>query len=179
MKFLFLDVDGVLNSANDCPNWTSIEDEVCERCVLLVKSIINATLCKVVISSSWRRIPSHMFTLTKILNSYGIEIYDETPKLSYESSRCNEICTYLHDKMNCGLLDSFVILDDENIDPFLNTRQIKTTYSNGLQPKHVSDAISILHKQLDQDDIKIINKHTHKYERSDDISSALKRFTID
>lgn len=147
MKFLFLDVDEVLNSALDCPTYVDKESELCERCILLLKQIADATDCKIVVSSAWRLIPSNMRILYKKLAEYGMKIFDETPRLQGEHCRGDEIRSYLKPMKECGLLDSFVILDDDSdMGEFNNTNLVKTSYSTGLQQEHVDRAIAILNK---------------------------------
>jgi hypothetical protein len=145
MKYLFLDVDGVLNSICDCPNPSDFKSELSERCILLVKQIIDATKCHVVISSSWRLIPSHDNYIRQQLAGYGIQAHDETPhSLKYET-RGQEIKAYLQPKFKSGIVESFVILDDENdMDEYTETNLVQTSYVTGIQQYHVNKAIEIL-----------------------------------
>lgn len=67
-KLLFLDVDGVLNSM-DNGDGDTIEDSK----VLLLKTIIDKTGAKIVISSSWRLIDRDLKELTTVLHKYNMD----------------------------------------------------------------------------------------------------------
>ena len=118
-RFLFLDVDGVLNH-NDW--WYSKEAQenpkpfpqssFDPRCVNRVNEILDKTGAELVISSSWRT----DMNLPEIFRSVGLpDKFDITPSDAFSEwkiyeSRGEEIDEFL----NQHTYDDYVILDDEN-----------------------------------------------------------------
>ena len=119
MKYLFLDIDGVLNHEewyrNRCPHLKDKFEEWWEdcfdpECVKRVNKIIEKTGAKIVVSSSWR--------LDRELKRYFEKIglptdFDRTPSLHRTEDdwpdRGEEIDEFLKDH----LCESYVILDDD------------------------------------------------------------------
>lgn len=105
MKILFLDIDGVLNceftfhtnqSAYPFDPYMS----------LLVHRIVEATGCKVVLSSSWRYHPDGV----KVIEEKAlIKIHDITPKLRMSLSRGAEVRQWLEAHPE---VERYAILDD-------------------------------------------------------------------
>lgn len=140
MKVIFLDVDGVLNSARDGYSINLENDYHFE----MLKKIVDATDANIVLSSSWRigfsvlSLPEK--NLIERLEKYGMEIMDFTPCMT--GTRGDEIREWLS---NNGPVESFVILDDEgDMAEFKETNLVKTNTSIGLQEKDVDKAIEIL-----------------------------------
>jgi len=82
MRILFLDMDGVMNNAKS----SHLPDQffpIEPYAVLLLDRIIQATGCKIVLSSSWRHMPDWREILKKRMPS--IEILDRTPRYSSSS----------------------------------------------------------------------------------------------
>lgn len=117
MKVIFLDFDGVLNSAASflmekrrktvriCDTLSTI------NCSNLQFILEQDSSVKIVISSTWRRVHTKV-QLQNILNSYGVEaarIVGQTPQ-SFSSHRGREIRDYLEDNPN---ITQFAILDDD------------------------------------------------------------------
>jgi hypothetical protein len=115
MKYLFLDIDGVLNHENwykatehNKPiNWW--EEDFDPECVRRLNEILKETSARLVVSSSWRfdeKLPMYFEDL-------GITTdYDSTPNLNGISGhvdRGEEIAKFLEDHP----CDSYVILDDD------------------------------------------------------------------
>lgn len=143
MKIIFLDVDGVLNSASDI-------DDIADRPLLLLKKLMDQTGAKIVVSSSWR-ISKHLFAkLKNTLRQYNIEIKDVTPcirKLDFQ--RGDEIKMWLKAHNTHNEIESFVILDDEaDMGEFRETNLVQTTYEKGLQIEHIEKALKILNGKL-------------------------------
>ena len=141
-KILFLDIDGVLNSAHvidEQRRADAIDRDMVER----VNRIIDATDCKIVISSSWRLY--HTFrNLKRCLTQHGMRdvAIDITPELDRaENNRGDEICAWLgiHPEVT-----QFVILDDYNDMGDIKDHLVQTTFKHGLQDEHVAKAISLL-----------------------------------
>lgn len=136
MKIIFLDVDGVLNSAKD---FYSIELEN-DKHFDLLKELVDKTGAKIVLSSSWRigfnpttHEPDRI--LARKLGERGMFIYDFTPYLT--GGRINEI----HEWLKKNPVDKFVILDDEEVS-YPNLVQTNTMV--GLQKEDIEKASKIL-----------------------------------
>lgn len=147
IKYIFLDVDGVLNYEDHY----SKEIPIDEKCVEHLKEIVDASAAKLVLSSTWRKLDKSdikRIYLDKILKSYGLELYDETPQMTddgeYTTDRGQEIELYL-EKHPC---DSFIILDDSHKKIFerygLQKQHILTYWDEGLTDIKVKQAIKIL-----------------------------------
>ena len=155
MKIIFLDIDGVLNSAAYLKRWRDETfrhekgekkgdrwiEMIDELAVPLLNKIIEVTGAKVVISSTWRILNSAEMIQT-YLNKKGFvgEIIGCTPRLPFDD-RGTEIERWLktHDPV-----ESFVILDDgSDMGPVLD-RLVHTTWATGLQQEHVERAIELL-----------------------------------
>ena len=109
-KFLFLDIDGVLNNTNYHESESDLSYPLSAFCKDNIKSfnklMDEISDIKVVISSSWR-VDSN---LQNIFDKVGlnVKIFDITPSLS--DDRSVEIKEYLKDKTNY----SYCIIDDIN-----------------------------------------------------------------
>lgn len=160
IKVIFLDFDGVLNSAASFV----MEDRKRKGQRKKVKEElgpINQTLChvctsnfqlildhfpevKIVISSTWRE----MFNLEWLQNklqSYGIDssrVIDKTP-VRYSGIRGQEISMWLEDHPE---VTKFVIIDDNQIGNGYEEQGvvIKTTWDTGLTLEHVHKTIILL-----------------------------------
>lgn len=168
MKVLFLDVDGVLNSEEtfvrvhrtwvESGNKTKEGDytwplghlaiELIER----LNTIVEATGCMVVLSSSWRKI-CELGDFRNFMTRQGFRfsdsIIDRTPSLSLsgaESCRGVEIQTWL-DNVKV-IVKQYVILDDSSFDIVkIHPRNlVQTNFKYGLQDEQVTKAIEILNK---------------------------------
>ena len=146
MKVIFLDVDGVLNSARDRFSTKLVSEYHFD----FLKELVDATGAKIVLSSSWRigfnamRHPEKNL-LTK-LESRGLEIYDFTPIMT--GTRGDEIREWL----TTHPVDSFVILDDEDdMAEFADTHLVKTDMAVGLQDSDVEKAIAMLGRISDEE----------------------------
>lgn len=149
MKVIFLDFDGVLNSAKyllDCGDYGIAIDPT--RMVLL-RRIVDATGAKIVLSTSWREhwskdlrgCNSTGVLINNIFSEYGLQVYDKTPEL--HARREVEIKSWLdrHPEVKC-----FVVLDDRLLSAdYLNGHFIKTSnYFDGLDETDVQKAMDIL-----------------------------------
>lgn len=171
MKVIFLDIDGVLNTAQ---TFKDIEDEVQKNGVRRIeidlkrvgflKEIVEQTGAVLVLSSSWRTfgemengkyVPHNkkMAFLIELLAAYGLFIYDITP-VSPDGIRQNEIESWMKNKD----IESFIVIDDDSFDlqKFLHKELIKTSltgndemitdmrFCTGLCACHVKEAIKKL-----------------------------------
>lgn len=172
MKVVFLDFDGVLNSAAwmkesfllaGREKLSFLERDARELSPAMVRrvlKIIEATDAAVVISSSWRILHS-IDELKEILTvagfpQFGQHIIDATPKARVVEEfgiprdtgimRGHEIEHWINEfeKKN-GRLDSFVILDDDS--DMLSSQKanfVQTNWEVGITDEHVERAIKIL-----------------------------------
>jgi hypothetical protein len=155
LKIIFLDVDGVLNSAdffhrirNKITKDRHVATEhIDPLAVKRLSKIVDATGAKIVISSVWRY--SHKpVEMQKILGHHGFkgQIIGATARSKESKSRGKEIDAWLsesgtdrNDPVEC-----FVILDDDaDMDPHTE-RLVQTNWQSGLQDVHVRKLIKML-----------------------------------
>lgn len=155
-KFIFLDIDGVLNSEQFYEEktqkerfeelWKEFEDDIAYmlsnidlKAVELLNKLTDATKAKIVVSSSWRRCSY----LQDIFNYAGIKepIFGKTPYLD-SRYRGGEISEWLKDIKEPY---KYVILDDDNdvLEEQLNNL-VQTDWKEGLTDKDINKAIKIL-----------------------------------
>ena len=155
-KFVFLDIDGVLNSEQyylekpQHKRWKEFKGKldkhiawgVCNidpKAVKLLNKLVAETNAKIVVSSSWRG----DYALQTVFSLAGIiePIYGETPR-SEHRWRGAEIETWLKERQEPY---KYVILDDDN--DMLDTQRnnfIHTDWKVGLTEENVNEAIKIL-----------------------------------
>lgn len=114
-RFVFLDVDGVLNMAEDCL-WENHEkgrehNMIRRECVEAVYRICHECEAAVVVSSTWRKIHPHPGVM-KIIARHGINlpIIDDTRSFGGIKERGREVLAWLLDNTDGPV--QFVILDD-------------------------------------------------------------------
>ena len=149
MKIIFLDFDGVLNSAKYLLGHEEYGVVIDPARMRLLKQIIVATGAKPVLSTSWREhwskdlagCNSTGVLINNIFSEYGLQVYDKTPEL--HTKREIEIKSWLdiHPEVK-----NFVVLDDRLLSAdYLNGHFIKTSnYFDGLGETDVQKAIDIL-----------------------------------
>lgn len=165
MKVIFLDFDGVLNSAASfvmetrirkdlpkgslCPVNQTLSNVCCSNLQYILEAVPSA---KIVISSAWRT----MFELDWLkakLASYGIDstrVVDATPH-SFSGPRGREIQQWLEAHPQ---VKEFVILDDNYIGGGFTEKEIvTTTWTVGLTLTHALQAIKILGEEGTGDDL--------------------------
>ena len=153
MKYLFLDIDGVLNSykydkERDIMTTNNIDGTRLD----LVKKIVDQTDAKIILTSTWRKHweKSEVFCdeigkdLNETFKSHGLEIYDKTPSIDF-LERGIEVEAYLSDHKND--LEAFCIVDDmmyawDGLSPFFVKTNPRIGY--GLEERHVEKIISLL-----------------------------------
>ena len=135
VKYLFLDIDGVMNSAADRFSIKLVNDTPFER----LKKIIDATGAKIILSSSWRHGYEHgtCDLLKQRLAEYGLSIEDITP--INNNRRGQQIREWLMTHDYDENVDTFAILDDEDFDilALYPEQMVKTDAMVGLQDYHV------------------------------------------
>lgn len=149
MKVVFLDFDGVLNSAEFFRRDPGPFDRLDPLAVARLNTIVRRSGAKVIISSSWR-LQRPVEKLSYLLSQLGFlgEIAGYTPDLSSSvriadgcSVRCLEIRSWL--ERSAEPVTRFVVLDDAELDE-LAPRLVKTTFGRGLQDEHVDEALDLL-----------------------------------
>lgn len=148
MKILFLDVDGVLNNL-EVLSASRSSDPLGERHLKLLKVLVAATNCKIVLSSTWRLFPESMDSLKIAFQEHEIPLWiDITPRLN-TTRRADEILNWI--ELNIKVPTVAVgIDDDEDIDigndhglP-VRFKPIKTCFNHGLTEEIVQEAIDWL-----------------------------------
>lgn len=176
MKVLFLDIDGVLNSQNwfgfmkycedngtveKILNYVDTNDDdvkyklhmLDDRAIANLNRIIEATGCKVVLSSSWRssRESDNIFTQYVLkLKGYKYDFYGVTPRLwhkEFGTQRGEEIQMWMDKELEKNEIESYVILDDDrDMLPEQMDNFILVNNQYGLSDIDVFKAIEILNK---------------------------------
>lgn len=146
MKVLFLDIDGVLCLyARGVKNWgQSAEDDAFDSgCCRRLKEIVDATGCKLVLSSSWRLEKQDIYTLLRQLAPYGITRDDFLGKTPLGQKRGDEIMTYLQRHPE---VDTFLAVDDEDFadNCFPADKLLRTRQESGITPAIRDRAVRIL-----------------------------------
>jgi hypothetical protein len=136
MKVVFLDVDGVLNDAVTTKDL--MNDALKKDHLDCLKTIIDVTGAKIVLSSTWRLFPGARNDVKNALRTVGFEFIDKTKELRDRASEVQEWLSRHPD------VEQFVILDDEEISGKFPNNLVQTTFYQGLLPEHAEKAIKIL-----------------------------------
>lgn len=143
-KYIFLDVDGVLNNEASSKTSKSIYNLSKEN-VIRLKDLLTTIGVKytpiVVVSSSWRYSPKALYRLRTYLKNYNLGFEDV---LSTEKMNCrgDEIEAYCKNK---GIdIDNIIILDDDSDMGNLVHRLVKTYVRDGLTYKEVEQCLILL-----------------------------------
>lgn len=170
MRVIFLDIDGVLNGDKSLMLDDALDDDL----ILKLKTLVNKTGAKIILSSSWKFCFNPLRILMKNLSKYdlylsgmtqnGVSVewlksqgYTPTTKYldtredidgnEYEvtTDRGAEIYKWLSDNPD---VESFVIFDDEAFDiiRYFPNNFIKTNPRIGLTEENVEQAEKILTK---------------------------------
>lgn len=150
MKVIFLDFDGVLNSADFRESVADYYSEfIDESRMPLLRKLVELTGAEIVLTTTWRH---HWFKdntdcnndtekINKIFGKYGLQIYNKTG--SYNENRNFEISMFLC----CNNVENYVIIDDVDFNWSEENRRhfVKTDDSGqGLDEKSVRQAVEIL-----------------------------------
>ena len=144
-KIIFLDVDGVLNSARD---GFSIDLET-DIHLKLLKQLVKETNANIVLSSSWKIGFGCSFSLSNTLISrlkeHGLSILDITPERE-DGNRILEIKEWI----SKNPVKNILILDDEEFDirNIFPNNFVKINNEIGLQEKDVKKGIKILNNDF-------------------------------
>ena len=162
-KYIFIDIDGVLNSEH---TWDDkISNCINDQYLKNLRTIVEETDAKLVLSSSWRvyfgeytKEPRNIFAihLVTTLSKHNLKLHDMTPfvKGQFSNERGLEIKTY----MEQNNITDYVVIDDEEFSDFKKhldmSRFIQTNFGDetttieneGLNKKIAEKAINILNK---------------------------------
>lgn len=154
MKILFLDCDGVLNSHAE-PGFLTLSDARLRR----LRHIVQETDCKIVVSSSWRKMDDSRKRLVNKLRYKKMSVHDWTTteffhvRTEEEPSqlRGHEIKKWLDEHPGWT---TYCILDDDS--DMLSEQMpffVKTDGYVGLTDEDANRAIGILNRQKDIDNV--------------------------
>jgi len=157
MKVLFLDFDGVLNSIPFLVKASEDEirrqrrrptDAIDPEAVKHLNSIVDRTGCKVVISSTWRKLyrQKQLERLLKVRGFVG-EIIGMTPRLYRTPEgeplyRGNEIQAWIDAEPT--EIEAIVILDDDSDMEHLTPWLVATDVDHGLTAMEAARAVEVL-----------------------------------
>ena len=145
MNYLFLDIDGVMNSVEDRFSLLLETDKHFEY----LKEIVSSTNAQIILSSAWR-INFHRGVSSRLitrLKQFNLAISDLTP-IRKDHHRGKEIQQWLTDH-DYSDKDSYVVLDDEDFDmQDIKEHVVKINMNKGLQQEHVQKCIDILKGRL-------------------------------
>lgn len=157
MKVIFLDFDGVLNSAEyDRERDWSYNTNIDESRLPYLKRIIDATQAVIVLSTTWRKHWNKQEKdcdevgawINRTFAKYGMQIYGKTPILEHRATRKQEVLGWL--AYPPEPIESFIMLDDE-IKGWeeLGDRLVRTSRykGRGLEEEHVLQAIELLNRE--------------------------------
>lgn len=153
-KFIFLDVDGVLNCATSesrCGSYVGIDNSKVE----LLAKIVSATDAKIVLVSSWKLFwfrtdkeeqDELANYLDRKLKRFSLRIIDKT--FDNGDNRGEGIAEWL--KKNGWNDCSWIVLDDnvfEDYGKYVGDHLVKTTWANGLTEELAEKAITKLNAE--------------------------------
>lgn len=161
MNIIFLDIDGVLNSQEyvlkvqelfDIP-----EHQIDPLAVIRLNRLTDLSNASIVITSTWRMaFIGHLDLFQKFLIERGItgKVIGMTEVT--HGDRADEIWDWIDEHKS--IIDNYVILDDDRLeskrdssDPVLDMHFVRTSWSVGLQDKHVDVALKILGVPIGQE----------------------------
>lgn len=143
-KVIFLDIDGVLNSAK----WKQeVRDTygidaitvLDQGALFLLSELVSWTNARLVLSSSWRVSAFAREAVQDNLRPYDLSLYSWTEQ--EKGCRGDQIEAWLHKHPE---VTKFVILDDDNDMGNLMDHLVQTDYYSGLKVKHINKAYEIL-----------------------------------
>lgn len=153
MKVIFLDIDGVLVNRRSLKERSRRRAVADPGCVAALNAILERTGAAIVLSSAWRF--SGLEEMRLILNHWGVSphLIGVTPdRTRREASglyagdpREAEIQQWLDEQK--GLIEAFVILDDDGDMGHLAAHLVRTEFEIGLTPAQAEYAIAILEAQ--------------------------------
>lgn len=161
-RILFLDVDGVLNNRATARSWCG-PDALDSACCMRLHRVCEATLCRVVLSSSWRYV-TPLPEMRRYLEVHGARVVflDRTPFAPEmpRGSRLVPIPGHKHAQMYAtevrgleiqrwidlhrDLVGAFAIVDDDADMAHLEHRLVRTSMETGLTDADADRLIALL-----------------------------------
>jgi len=166
MKFIFLDIDGVLNTYQEVMRDEMIRTDL----VANLAAIVKRTGAKIVLTSSWRLFNNMITKIMDAFNEFDLSLYGMTqegvskrwlvdhginvkpcPRYDWRQDelcydRGAEIFYWLFTHYNHSY-ENFIILDDEVDDIknyFKSEYIVQTTFKSGLTQEKVNEAVTKL-----------------------------------
>jgi len=153
IKILFLDVDGVLNGENY--GYGGVDDSL----LFLLKTIIDSTQCKIVLSTTWRLNQSARATLLHFMKARAdINVEDiiigDTPSLKGKK-RAFEIESFLNSEefQSQYFCTKWCAIDDLALNQqyplFMRNHFVRTNYRTGITSSDAYNVVQILNKDCE------------------------------
>lgn len=156
MKIIFLDFDGVLNTAEDYESPGYRTSFLNEEKIVLLKEIVVETGTFLVLSTSWKAYWRAEYDLCPVEGKYivdtlakhGLSIFDKTEDLAFdEEIRVLEINRWLKDRR----VGNYIALDDMEL-PLPKAHFVQTNPVTGLTADDVRRAVALLNKGTEKND---------------------------
>lgn len=148
-RVIFLDVDGVLNShsfAMEMFNEDGVrifnEDILDKRAIACLKQIVSATDAMIVLTSTWRKIPSSRARLVQQLAEYGLPIHSDAPCTGKE--RGDDISAWFNHHKDIPVKYYVILDDDSDMNVHLSHLVLTSFYGWGLKTGHIQRAVDVL-----------------------------------
>lgn len=153
IKILFLDVDGVLNGENY--GYGGVDDSL----LFLLKTIIDSTQCKIVLSTTWRLNQSARATLLHFMKARAdINVEDiiigDTPSLKGKK-RAFEIESFLNSEefQSHYVCTKWCAIDDLALNQqypiFMRNHFVRTNFRTGITSSDAYNVVQILNKDCE------------------------------
>ena len=147
-KLIFLDVDGVLNNQAWAIRMFKEEgvrvyrDNLLEdRALHLLKSLVDSTGARIVVSSAWRHIPTAYNDLRRQLEQCGMSVYGKTPYVG--SVRGDDITAWF--AAHPGKYAYVILDDDSDMDGHMD-HLVQTDFYTGLTQEIVDRCVQMLNE---------------------------------
>lgn len=172
MNYIFLDIDGVLNSQDYVLSHIDEDCRIDKSKVKLLAKLVKKYDARIILSSSWRirfedngeiskSNHSAAVLLKTLFNQYNIDIFGKTKNgignngkdIWYydQGQRAEEIREYINTNLTEN--DNYIIFDDEDYGKTLKEfgkHFIQTTWQKGLTEKSIKEAEYVLQKNRGQ-----------------------------
>lgn len=160
-KFLFVDIDGVLNNDTYCELWHKYRlsnyrsffkfGVLDPHNIIVLKELVTQRLpeINIVISSDWRYQQASLEELKKVFVQFEVPLWVDVTPISDDwdtrNIREKEIKQYMTEH---GIeINQIAILDDINFFKDLSDRFVKTYYRDGLTHQDVEKIVKLFGKQ--------------------------------
>lgn len=162
-KYIFLDIDGVLNSEHTWDQQSA--SIICDQYLENLRKIVEETDAKLVLSSSWRVYfgenindprNSLAINLIKSLAKHNLKLYSSTPfvKGQFSNERGLEIKTYIDQHK----ITDYVVIDDEEFSDFKTHLDMPKFIQTNFGDETTTIETEGLNKKIAEEVIKILNK---------------------